>query len=65
LLLHGAADDEVPLSQALVFAQQMDRSRQPFQLVVYADDIHEVLKNRESRDANIISWFRQHLRPKS
>jgi dipeptidyl aminopeptidase/acylaminoacyl peptidase len=65
LLLHGTADEEVPLSQTLVFAQQMDLAKRPFQLEVYAADIHEVLENRESRDANIIMWFRQHLRPKS
>jgi hypothetical protein len=31
-----------------------------YQLIVYADDIHEVANNRQDRDARIAAWFKQH-----
>jgi hypothetical protein len=32
------------------------------EVVVYADDVHEVAINRQDRDAKIGAWFKQNLR---
>ena len=63
LMIHGADDEEVPVSQALAFAAKLSGLRKEYELIVYAKEIHEVLNNRRDRDARIVAWFRRHLRP--
>jgi dienelactone hydrolase len=62
LILHGGDDDEVPATEALAFATKLSNLKKPYQLVVYANDIHEVANNRRDRDARIIAWFKRYLR---
>ncbi|MGH9722190.1 MAG: alpha/beta hydrolase family protein [Bryobacteraceae bacterium] len=62
LILHGTEDQEVPVTEALEFATKFSRLKKPFELVVYAGDVHEVAANRQDRDARAIAWFRRFLR---
>lgn len=62
LILHGAEDKEVPVTEALAFATKFSTLKKPFELVVYAGDVHEVAVNKQDRDARAIAWFRRFLR---
>jgi dipeptidyl aminopeptidase/acylaminoacyl peptidase len=62
LILHGGADEEVPASQALAFAAKLNELRKPYELIVYANDSHEVANNRHDRNARVIGWFKRHRR---
>jgi dipeptidyl aminopeptidase/acylaminoacyl peptidase len=62
LIIHGGSDEEVPVAEALAFATKLNELHRSFELLVYADDIHEALKNRRDRDARIVAWFRRFLR---
>ena len=62
LMIHGADDEEVPVSQALAFAAKLSGLRKEYELIVYAKEIHEALNNRRDRDARIVAWFRRYLR---
>ena len=61
LIIHGGADEEVPVSEALTFAAKLNDLHRSFELVVYAGDSHEVTNNRKDRNSRIVSWFRRHL----
>jgi len=62
LMIHGADDEEAPVSQALTFAAKLSSLRKEYELIVYAKEIHEALNNRRDRDARIVAWFRRYLR---
>jgi len=62
LMIHGADDEEVPVSQALAFATKLSSLRKNYELIVYSKEIHEALNNRRDRDARIVAWFRRYLR---
>jgi dipeptidyl aminopeptidase/acylaminoacyl peptidase len=62
LMIHGTDDEEVPVSQALVFATKFSSLRKEYELIVYAKEIHEALNNRRDRDARIVAWFKRYLR---
>jgi dipeptidyl aminopeptidase/acylaminoacyl peptidase len=62
LIIHGGEDEEVPVSQALAFATKLSGLHKPYELVVYAKDIHEAANNRRDRDARLVAWFRRFLR---
>ena len=62
LIINGGEDEEVPISQALAFATKLSALHKPYELVVYANDVHEAASNRRDRDARIAAWFRRFLR---
>ncbi len=62
LMIHGGDDEEVPVSQALMFAAKLSSLRKNYELIVYAKEIHEALNNRRDRDARIVAWFRRYVR---
>jgi dipeptidyl aminopeptidase/acylaminoacyl peptidase len=62
LMLHGADDDEVPATEALTFATKFSTLKKPYELVVYADDTHEVAAHRRERDSRITAWFKRYVR---
>jgi dipeptidyl aminopeptidase/acylaminoacyl peptidase len=62
LMIHGADDDEVPVSQRWRLRKRLSRLRKEYELIVYANEIHEALNNRRDRDARIVAWFRRYLR---
>jgi len=62
LIIHGGADEEVPVSSVLTFAAKLNDLRKSFELVVYAGESHEVTNNRRDRNSRIVSWFRRHMK---
>jgi dipeptidyl aminopeptidase/acylaminoacyl peptidase len=62
MMLHGGDDDEVPATEALAFAAKLSDLKKPYELIVYANDIHEAANNRRDRDARIVVWFKRHIR---
>jgi dipeptidyl aminopeptidase/acylaminoacyl peptidase len=62
LMIHGADDEEVPVSQPLLFAAKLSGLRKEYELIVYAKEIHEALNNRRDRDTRIVAWFKRYLR---
>ena len=62
LMIHGADDEEVPVSQPLEFAARLSSLRKEYELIVYAKENHEALNNRRDRDARIVAWFKRYLR---
>jgi dipeptidyl aminopeptidase/acylaminoacyl peptidase len=62
LILHGANDEEVPATEALAFATKFSTLKQPYEVVVYAGDVHEVVANRRDRDSRIAAWFKRYIR---
>jgi dipeptidyl aminopeptidase/acylaminoacyl peptidase len=55
-------DEEVPVAQALAFAAKLSGLHKPYELAVYAKDIHEAANNRRDRDTRIVAWFKRFLR---
>ena len=62
LIIHGGEDEEVPVAQALAFATKLSGLHKPYELAVYAKDIHEAANNRRDRDTRIVAWFKRFLR---
>jgi dipeptidyl aminopeptidase/acylaminoacyl peptidase len=63
LLMHGAADTQVPASQSLQLALALDRLKMPYSVVIYAGDKAGASRNRLDRDARAIAWFRAYMVP--
>ena len=61
LIIHGSRDEEVPATEALTFATKLAQLGKRYQLIVYADDVHEAANNRRDRDTRIAAWFKQHM----
>jgi dipeptidyl aminopeptidase/acylaminoacyl peptidase len=57
LIVHGADDQEVPATEALKFAAKLAQLGKRYEMIVYADDVHEAANNRHDRDARIAAWF--------
>ena len=62
LIMHGGADKSVNTSQSLLLAQQLQKLGKVYELIVYADDNHDLAKNREDRDHHTISWFKRYFK---
>lgn len=62
LMIHGGNDDQVPTTEALAFATKLSNLKKPYELIVYAGDVHEAAENRHDRDVRIAAWFRRYLR---
>jgi dipeptidyl aminopeptidase/acylaminoacyl peptidase len=63
LILHGGADWRAdPLSQALAFAQKMQKLGKTYELILYAADDHGVSLNRADSERRIVAWFRRYMK---
>jgi dipeptidyl aminopeptidase/acylaminoacyl peptidase len=62
MMLHGGDDAEVPATEALAFATKLSNLKKPYELVIYANDVHEAASNRRDRDARIVAWFKRYIR---
>jgi dipeptidyl aminopeptidase/acylaminoacyl peptidase len=61
LILHGADDWRVDVSQALMLARELqDANNDDFEVKIYANDDHELTFNREDKVERILSWFQKH-----
>jgi hypothetical protein len=42
----------------MAFATKLALLNKRYQLMIYADDVHQVAANRLDRDARIVAWFK-------
>jgi dipeptidyl aminopeptidase/acylaminoacyl peptidase len=62
LLIHGADDDRVDVSESRRLANELRRRRHPCRLVVVPGGDHGLNGFAHRRDRLIIDWFKKHLR---
>ena len=61
LVLHGTKDEEVPVSEARAFDSKLTALKKSHEVVLYENDIHEVVIHRHERDQRVVSWFEGHM----
>ena len=59
LILHGTADWRVDVSQALAFAQELQRQKKTYELMIFPNDSHGVPVYR--RPSTSIEWFKKFM----
>jgi dipeptidyl aminopeptidase/acylaminoacyl peptidase len=64
IILHGANDTNVPLSEAEQVVESLKRRGVPFEYIIFPDEGHGVLKtsNRVRATTSIVRWFDKHLK---
>ncbi len=62
LIMHGGRDLSVNPAQSLLLAQQLQKLGRVYELVVYAEDNHDLTKNQEDRDRRAIGWFKRYIK---
>lgn len=60
LVMHGGADDSIPVGQSLRLAERLAAGGVPFELVVFGYGNHVLSEQAEERDARSVAWFRRH-----
>jgi len=60
LIMHGGRDKSVSPEQSLLLAQQLQKLGRVYELVVYAEDNHDLTKNQEDRDRRAVGWFKRY-----
>jgi dipeptidyl aminopeptidase/acylaminoacyl peptidase len=61
LLLHGTDDKKVSVKHSENFAAELAKNNIPHKLVLYPNDSHGLVRNKESSNKELVSWFQQHL----
>jgi len=61
LLLHGEDDKRVSVNNSIELAGALTKNRIPHKLVLYPDDNHGLMQNKEKANKELVSWFREYL----
>jgi dipeptidyl aminopeptidase/acylaminoacyl peptidase len=61
LLLHGTNDKRVSVNHSIDLAAALSKSNIPHKLVLYPDDNHGLMKNKEKANKELVSWFQEYL----
>lgn len=61
LLLHGEDDKRVSVNNSIELASALAKNRIPHKLVVYPNDNHGLMQNKEKANKELVSWFREYL----
>jgi dipeptidyl aminopeptidase/acylaminoacyl peptidase len=61
LIMHGGADSLNP-AQSLMLAQQLQKLGKVYELIIYAEDNHNLSKNQEDSNRRAISWFKRYMK---
>jgi len=61
LLLHGTNDKRVSVNHSIDLAAALSASNIPHKLVLYPDDNHGLMQNKEKANKELVSWFREYL----
>lgn len=62
LIMHGGGDKSVNTDQSLLLAQQLQKLGRVYELIIYAEDNHDLSRNQEDRDRRVISWFKRYTK---
>ncbi len=61
LIMHGAADNDVPARQSVALAGKLQELGKPFELVIREGAHHTLPEWGDGRDAYAVDWFRRHM----
>lgn len=61
LLLHGEDDKRVSVKNSIDLAAALSKNNIPHKLVVYPDDNHGLMRNKNKANQEIVNWFREYL----
>ena len=61
LLLHGTNDKRVSVNHSVDLAAALSKNNIPHKLVLYPDDNHGLMINKEKAHKELVSWFREYL----
>lgn len=61
LLLHGEDDKRVSVNNAIELADALSKNNIPHKLVVYPNDNHGLMKNKDKAIKELVNWFREYL----
>lgn len=61
LILHGAKDDRIAVTEAEALDRKLSELGKPHRLLVFAEGKHMLHNVGEARDQAIIAWFNEHL----
>ena len=61
LLLHGTNDKRVSVNHSIDLADALSKNNIPHKLVLYPDDNHGLMRNKEKANKELVSWFREYL----
>jgi dipeptidyl aminopeptidase/acylaminoacyl peptidase len=59
LLLHGGADTVVDKQQSINLAEELEKNRQIYKLIIYGNGDHSLNSCREEMHQDILRWFNQ------
>jgi dipeptidyl aminopeptidase/acylaminoacyl peptidase len=59
LIMHGGADEDIPVAQSRNMDAELTRLGKPHRLIVFDDQQHVIGGRGAERDAAAIAWFRQ------
>jgi len=61
LLLHGTKDERVSVNHSIDLASVLSKNNIPHKLVLYPEDDHGLIQNKEKANKELVSWFREYL----
>jgi dipeptidyl aminopeptidase/acylaminoacyl peptidase len=61
LLLHGEDDKRVSVNSSIALAAALSKNNISHKLVVYPDDNHGLMQNKEKANKELVNWFREYL----
>jgi dipeptidyl aminopeptidase/acylaminoacyl peptidase len=61
LLLHGTDDKRVSVKHSEDFAVALSKHKIPHKTVLYPDDNHGLIKNKEKANKELVNWFQEYL----
>lgn len=61
LILHGTADWRVDPRDSFETAEVLQERRRPYELHIFAGDVHGLVWSSRERDRLLIEWFRKHM----
>ncbi|WP_065187530.1 alpha/beta hydrolase family protein [Shewanella woodyi] len=61
LLLHGTNDKRVSVNHSIDLADALSKHKIPHKLVLYPEDNHGLMQNKEKANIELVNWFREYL----
>lgn len=62
LIMHGAADRQIPAEQSLLFAHALQQRHHPYRLVIFENDDHGIRQHLPEAESQVESWLNRFVR---